>query len=274
MPELNQRNKESDHVQSKRGGDLRKLTAPNWHRTTRKCKKCGQEFECYAELFRAYCQPCSVSIRKGEEKDELERLLRQSDEAFRRLVIAAMITPQWTDTRFSNSNKSINRKAFAVAEEYATTFNSGSGAIIFYSKGYGSGKTHLAACIANHVLHDLRRSVLFKKARDLMLEIRGTYSDQGGLSEAEVLHRVLGVSLLVLDDVGIDTPGQWLEQTYWTVFDRRLEMQLPMVITTNYPLEPLTGEVGLGERIGYGALSRLRSLCAGRVIHTAEKDLR
>ena len=42
--------------------------------------------------------------------------------------------------------------------------------------------------------------------RDLLLDIRRTFSDRDDLTEADILDRVLSVQLLLLDDVGVDPP--------------------------------------------------------------------
>ena len=115
---------------------------------------------------------------------------------------------------------------------------------------------------------------MFKKARDLMLDIRRTLSDRDDMTEADILDRVLSVNLLVLDDVGVDPPSQWIHGTYWTVFDRRLEWQLPVVVTTNKPLEANQKEELLADRIGAGAASRLIELCQGNIIDMTGPDLR
>ncbi len=81
--------------------------------------------------------------------------------------------------------------------------------------------------------------------------------------------------MLVLDDVGIDVPSQWLENTYWTVFDRRMEWGLPVILTTNYRLEePNAHRPSLGERIGHGAVSRLLQMCDHREIDMSGPDMR
>jgi DNA replication protein DnaC len=197
-----------------------------------------------------------------------------AESRYRELIARAQIPKIWQEVSFANSDPNLNKAAFKVAKTYAESFTLQSGGLVLYSKGYGTGKTHLAVCIANHVLHHLRRSVLFKKARDLLLQIRRTFSDRGDETEADILNRVLSVELLALDDVGVDNPSPWLESTYWTVFDRRLEWGLPLVVTTNYPLEVEAGEVSLGDRIGYGALSRLIQLCRGNFIDMTGPDLR
>lgn len=193
---------------------------------------------------------------------------------YRELVAQARIPKLWREVTFENSDPNLNKAAFKVARRYAENFSAESGTLVFYSEGYGCGKTHLAACVANHVLHRLRRPVLFKKARDLLLEIRRTFSERGTETEAGILDQVLSVELLVLDDVGVDNPSPWLESTYWTIFDRRLEWQLPTIVTANYPLDAEADEVSLGDRIGYGALSRLIQLCQGNFMDMSGPDLR
>lgn len=210
------------------------------------------------------------------DEDEIRRRGEAAlvEARYRELVARAGIPKLWREVTFENSDPNIRKAAFKVARRYAENFNSESGTLVFYSKGYGCGKTHLAACIANHVLHQIERPVLFKKARDLLLDIRRTFSDRGTETEADILQQVLSVELLILDDVGVDNPSPWIESTYWTIFDRRLEGQLPTVVTTNYLLEAEPGEVSLGDRIGYGALSRLSQMCQGNLIDMTGQDLR
>ena len=116
--------------------------------------------------------------------------------------------------------------------------------------------------------------MLFKKARDVLLAIRRTFSEGGTETESDILDQVLSVELLILDDVGVNNPSPWLETTYWTIFDRRLEWQLPTIVTANYPLEAEPSEVSLGDRIGYGAVSRLIELCNGQFLDMSGPALR
>jgi len=239
------------------------------------CQECGAEFEAYdlGPLSRRACNKCTKAKQAEEEEKQRQAEIALAEAKYHQFVAVAGIPKIWRGVTFENSDPSIRKAAFKVAKRYAENFNAESGTLVLYSKGYGCGKTHLAICVANYVLHQLRYPVLFKKARDLLLEIRRTFSEAGTGTEADILDQVLSAQLLVLDDVGVDNPSPWIESTYWTIFDRRLEWQLPTVVTTNYPLEAEAG-VGLGNRIGYGALSRLMQLCGGNFVDMSGSDLR
>jgi len=240
------------------------------------CLDCTEEFEAVVlgPVTANYCLKCGQKRQRFQEVTERMAKEQLEINRYREIVARAKIPPKWKEANFDNSKPGLSPGAFKMAKLYAETFSVQSPSLVFYSPENGTGKTHLAACIANHVLHVKRVPILFKKARDLMLDIRRTFSDGGDLTEADILNRVLSAQLLVLDDVGVDPTSQWLQATYWTVFDRRVEWQLPVVVTTNKPLEAPVGEVCLADRIGDGALSRLLGLCQGNVIDMSGLDLR
>ncbi len=240
------------------------------------CQECDEEFEAtnLGIATRIYCPRCSEEKAKQEEEREEAARQAEAESRYRQLIALAQIPPKWKEVTFDNSNPDLYPRQFKIARRYAENFNAQSPSLVFYSPGNGTGKTRMAACIANHILHKKRMPVLWEKARDLMLEIRRTFSDRGELTEADILDKVLSVQLLVLDDVGLDPTSQWLQATYWTVFDRRLEWQLPVIITTTIPFEAPGGKVSLADRVGDGALSRLVELCQGNVIDMTGPDLR
>ncbi|GAJ14503.1 unnamed protein product, partial [marine sediment metagenome] len=218
--------KELDQNRSNRGGGLLPaFLGMKIQKVKKICQECGEEFESYemGQLSRRFCDRCAKVKAAEEEEDRRAREAAQIEIRYQQLVARARIPTMWRDVTFENSDAKLTKAAFKVAKTYAEHFKADSGALVFYSKGYGCGKTHLAICIANHVLHQLRRPVLFKKARDLLLEIRHTFSEGGTGTEADILDQVLSVELLILDDVGVDNPSPWIESTYWTIFDRRLE---------------------------------------------------
>jgi len=239
-------------------------------RTKRQCQDCGAEFEaCWAVI----CNDCA--LKREEENAQAEFRAKQAAEEAQQkeLIRQAHIPEMWKNTRFENSDTDIHPEIFTRAREYASNFTLRSPSLLFYSGNVGTGKTHLAVMIANHILHEKRISVLYLKARDLLINLRGLYAPNAEMTESDYLERVARVPLLILDDVGRDRYTDWVDGVYWTVFDRRLESQKPTIVTTNRAPDDFTGN-GLESRIGYATLSRLLKMCDGLVFEVGGSDLR
>lgn len=237
------------------------------------CIDCGDPFEAMAwgPVTARICRGCGA--KREEQRAALERLAREKaeEQRYRDLVRLANVPPRWRAVTFDTLDLNIQPVAQKIARAYAHGFSKKSPSLVFYSPGNGTGKTTLGYCIVNLLLHELRVPVVARKARDIMLELRDTFTDRYQ-TEAGVLDKVSYVDLLFLDDVGVDPPSKWIYSTYWTLLDRRYDWELPIVITTNKPFEG-RGEV-LADRIGEGAASRLLGLCEGNVIDMSGEDLR
>jgi len=243
----------------------------------KKCLDCGEEFDApdRGRFTPKFCVKCSEKRQREDEEKEARKEAEETAKRHRERADQARIPPLWREVTFDSSDSTINKVAFKQCLQYAENFNlRESSSLFLFSHKYGTGKTHLAACIANYVLHVKNGRVRYQKARDLLLDIRHTYSTESREDETAILNSVLGFDLLVLDDVGVDSPSEWRASTYWTVFDRRMEQRLPVVVTANFSLhEPERGE-SLGDRIGFGAVSRLRQMCGQNTIEFKGPDLR
>lgn len=113
----------------------------------------------------------------------------------------------------------------------------------------GTGKTHLAACIANALMAQ-GVPVLFTS----VIELTGLFEDEVG----EVLRRMRTAKLLVLDDLGAERgTGFKLEQVYNVVNARCNDMK-PLIVTTNATMDEMKGEKDLRYRRIW---ERVRSMC-------------
>jgi len=263
--------KQNDQSKNAEPLSLLSEVVSQWGRKIKRiCPDCGEEFDAVdlGKATRWYCGKCAIERMAKEEQVMAQQAEADKEARYQAMIRQASLPPMWQEVTFRTSDATLYPQAFKRIRDYAEKFTVKSPSLVLYSPDKGTGKTHMAACIANHVLHQYRYSVLYKKARDLMLDIRRTFSDRGD-NEADILDRVLSVKLLVLDDVGMDTPSEWIKSTYWTVFDRRLEWQLPVVVTTNRQVE---GD--LVQYIGEGAVSRLIGLSRGNVIDMSGEDLR
>ena len=123
-----------------------------------------------------------------------------------------------------------------LAHDRAQTFAENPSGWLILRGGYGCGKTHLAAAIANRRI-DLGQASLFINTPDLLDHLRGTYSPNSDTSYDELFDKVRSAPLLVLDDLGTQNNTEWAQEKLYQIFNHRHAAQLPTVITTNNELE-------------------------------------
>jgi DNA replication protein DnaC len=123
------------------------------------------------------------------------------------------------------------REAFEVARRYA---DDPQGWLIL-SGGYGVGKTHLAAAIANH--HLARGGhVFFSIVPDLLDHLRAAFAPSSESPFDEMFDRVREAGLLVLDDLGAENGTAWATEKLFQLINYRYNFRMPTVITTNHRL--------------------------------------
>jgi len=131
----------------------------------------------------------------------------------------------------------------------------------------GSGKTHLAASVANQLLQQ-GKDVLFLVVPEFLDQLRNSYRRENeGLDEAELVKRAYDASVLILDDLGAHDFTPWVQSKLFTIINYRINHDLPCVVTTNLDVEALKDSVG--ERV----FSRLMEGCHFLQLSVA-KDIR
>jgi DNA replication protein DnaC len=117
--------------------------------------------------------------------------------------------------------------AFRAAQKFAETPQ---GWLVFMGP-YGSGKTHLAAAIANY-----RAATgippLFIMVPDLLDHLRSTFSPDSSTSYDRRFNQIRTAPLLILDDLGTQSMTPWVKEKLYQLFNYRYNANLPTVITT------------------------------------------
>lgn len=117
--------------------------------------------------------------------------------------------------------------AFKAAREFAETPEGW----LILSGPYGSGKTHLAAAIANYRV-DKGFSQLFVVVSELLDHLRATFSPTSTVSLDRRFEEVKSAPLLILDDLGTQSMTPWVREKLYQLFNFRYYAELPTVITT------------------------------------------
>jgi DNA replication protein DnaC len=106
---------------------------------------------------------------------------------------------------------------------------------------YGCGKTHLAAAIANQaVVNGI--PTLFLTVPDLLDALRFAFEAEDVTFE-DRFDQIRTAPLLILDDFGTQNATEWAQEKLFQILNYRYINKLPLVVTTNLPLEQLEGRI-------------------------------
>ena len=109
---------------------------------------------------------------------------------------------------------------------------------LVFMGGYASGKTHLAAAIANYRAR-LGDPPLFVMVPDLLDHLRATFSPQSNVAFDRRFDEIRMAPLLVLDDLGTQSMTPWVKEKLYQLFNYRYNAELPTVITTSDSLDEM-----------------------------------
>jgi len=128
-----------------------------------------------------------------------------------------------------------------VAHNQASHFSQNPTGWLLFMGTYGSGKTHLAAAIANKVIES-GIATLFLTVPDLLDWLRYSYGSHESSFE-ERFEEIRNIRLLVLDDLGTQNTTPWAEEKLYQILNHRYTHHLPTVITTNQELIEIEGRI-------------------------------
>ena len=128
----------------------------------------------------------------------------------------------------------ILREAYAVAVDYARET---SGWVVFVGPN-GSGKTHLAAAIANRCIEE-GRPAFFVHVPDLLDHLRAGFNPTEEMRYSDLFDQVRNTPLLILDGLGSQSDTPWAQEKLQQIFNHRFNTHLPTVVTTSTPLADL-----------------------------------
>ena len=126
------------------------------------------------------------------------------------------------------------RWAYDQARQYADALE---GWLVLFG-GYGCGKTHLAAAIANQAI-ERGQPVLFVVVPDLLDYLRATFGPNSPVSYDQRFDEVRNAPLLILDDLGTQSATPWAEEKLFQILNYRYNARLPTVITSNHSMEEI-----------------------------------
>jgi DNA replication protein DnaC len=233
------------------------------------CRRCKEKIDsdplnCLGNkkiLFRRKCK-CDreeESLRKA--KEEADHIRRLREECF--ITSRNLINCTFDRVIAPDRQEVIIAKNFVKNLKELSKDNNG---LIFHGN-VGTGKTYLAACIANKIIEDYQIRVKMRNIPQIINDI-----EKGGfdIDKNDYYRKLSSVSLLILDDFGIERNTEYVNEMVYQIINTRYESKKPTIISTNIPLGLIMeGSNDIDKERIY---SRLREMCIP--VKIAGKDIR
>lgn len=229
------------------------------------CGKCHTKAQTRVEMFgvqrvvNCMCKcRCEEEAERKHREEEQERL-----ERIRRLKSSGIQEKHLLEWRFdvADDNKDI-RMAKKYVENWSKAKADNLGLLLWGD--VGTGKSFIAACIANALLEN-GIPVLMTNFSKILNQMGAMYSEE----RYEYIASFSNYSLLIIDDLGIERNTEYALEQVYAVIDERYKSGLPVIITTNLTVAELRNPVDAAHARIY---SRILEMCTP--VHVSGSDRR
>lgn len=220
------------------------------------CGKCHSEKECIltkpdgtTKTVHCACK-CSVAQHEKEAEEKRKRDRMQYLDSMRRTGFPDAEMREWT---FAKSDHTDQRNE-NIARKYVANFDAmrkqGTGLLL--CGHVGTGKSFLAACIANELINQGTPCLMTNFSRIISRVSEKFGGDQKYLDD---LNRF---DLLIIDDLGAERDTEFTWEKVMNVIDARYRAGLPLIITTNFEPKDFADR---GDIRRQRVFSRLKEMC-------------
>lgn len=230
------------------------------------CGKCHTRKQCAITfLGKQKVVPCVCKCRAEEiKREDEERQLRERYAQIKKYRAAGFPESEmenWNFARDDGTNPQMSKAMQNYVHHFKEFKEQGKGLLLFGD--VGTGKTFLAACVANALI-DRGIPCLVTNFTRIANTAQGLFD--GRQEYFDSLNRF---PLLVLDDLNTERQTDYMLEIVYNVIDARYRAKLPLIVTTNLTREELMHPADMRyKRI----FSRLFEMCTP--IEVAGKDRR
>ena len=200
------------------------------------CKACGGARQMHVELFgkqdTVFCLCRCQTEARDREDEEYHRRARMTE--IRQLKADGLQDAALRQYTFANDlgYQPESAKLRAYVEQFSAMRKRGAGLLLWGD--VGTGKTFLAACVANALL-DQGILVRMPVTGELLNKLMGLYPSERNA----FLQSLNACSLLILDDFGMEHSSEFAMTQMFNIVDGRYRTGKPLIVTTNLTLQEL-----------------------------------
>lgn len=146
----------------------------------------------------------------------------------------------------ANHQQAANVEAIkAYAQEFSSSRHSGRNLAMLGNAG--TGKTHLACAVGNHVIRNCGGQARFSSVAEINRLVREAKSFDSAVRESEVIAAFAAYDLLIIDEVGVQSGTEAESRALFDVFNERYQNLKPTILISNLNAADFVAAVG--ERI-------------------------
>ena len=238
------------------------------------CAKCRTPRQCVIHHGERIITPlvmCDCQ-RITEEREEAAFQKRQAEFRIERMKASGLQDRYLHDYTFAN-DKGYNPE-ISKAREYVAQWSEMKKSCIglLLWGDVGTGKTFIAACIANALIEQ-GVPVLMTNFSKILNQLSSMFNEDRN----KYIESMNGYSLLIIDDLGIERNSEFALEQVFNVIDSRYRSKKPLIVTTNLTLDELKHPKSLAHARIYDnqnirKLNAAETLSAARKLLTAEKE--
>lgn len=196
------------------------------------------------------CPRCADETKRRDAEDAKRKQAEDRRSRIKALIGRAGIPRRFEGRTFENfrAESDGQKRALQVSSAYTERFEDRlryGGGLVFCGKP-GTGKTHLACAIANHVIQ-MGRSAVFMSVIRAIRSVKDTYRRDSDLTEQQAINALIAPDLLILDEVGVQFGSDTEKMILFEVMNGRYEDVRPTIVLSNLVREELGAY--LGERV-------------------------
>ena len=219
------------------------------------CKVCDQPVQHRLDiggtvhLVHCICR-CDEERRKREEEEERQRRERMYIASLKANGIQEQHFYSWT---FANAEQNGDiRMAQRYVSQWEKAKEQNLGLLLW--GGVGTGKTYIAACIANALIEQ-KVPVLMTNFSKVLNQMGAMYSED----RYKYISDFSKFPLLIIDDLGVERSTEYVREQIFAIIDERYKANLPLIVTTNLTIDELSSPKDVADARIY---SRLLEMCA------------